>query len=81
MIDPVKIFSNINDNSDKMKTKESFCELLIEELTKIKGKDLAPYLSDVVLDKKSQTTKVILAFPIISHVFDSFVGEREPDRT
>lgn len=61
----------IDRNLSEKERKEKLCSILLAELRTLKGKELVPYLSEFVLDTVNPGTKIVLRFPIGTHIFDS----------
>lgn len=75
MRDLVEIANSISTDLLPEKRREEFCNIFLQELQTLKGKDLAPYLSEFVFDMIEPGTRVVLKFPIGAHVFDSPGGQ------
>ncbi|WP_313583968.1 hypothetical protein [Lacrimispora sp.] len=71
MRDLVELATSVDPNLPLGKWREEVCDLLLQELQTLKGKDLAPYLSEFAFDMREPGTRIILKFPIEAHVFDS----------
>lgn len=71
MRDLVEIANSISTDLPPAKRREEFCDIFLQELQTLKGRDLAPYLSEFVFDMVEPGTRVILKFPIGAQVFDS----------
>lgn len=79
MIDLVELASSIDPELPEQKQKEEFCGLLLKKLKILKGRDLAPYLSECFLDKLQKVEVLILRFPMETHVFDSCISNIKGD--
>ncbi|MDO4327011.1 MAG: hypothetical protein Q4E24_13425 [bacterium] len=75
MRDLIELANSIDRDLAPKKRREVFCDLLLEELKTLKGRDLAPYLSEFVFDMVVPGTRVVLKFPVRAHVVDSFEGD------
>lgn len=64
----------------KRKKKEILCDLLLEELKSLKGRELAPYLSELVFDMVEPGTRIVLKFPVGSYIFDTMQSKFKDDR-
>ena len=63
MRDYVELANSLDPNLPNMKQREIVCDALLEDLKNLKGKDLAPYLSECVFDVVEPGTKFVLKFP------------------
>lgn len=79
MKDLIELANSINPDLPSMKRREEICNLILHELQTLKGRDLAPYLSEFVFDMVEPGTRIVLKFPIGAHIFDPLVGEFKSD--
>ena len=77
MRDLVEMANSIDKTLPERARREKFCDLLLEEFSKLKGKDLAPYLTEFVFDMVQPGTRITLKFPVGTHIIDSRSGEIE----
>ena len=70
MKDLVMMASMIDKNLSEHERRVRLCELLLEELGTLKGRDLEPYLSEFVFDMVVPGTVIRLKFPVEAHVFN-----------
>ena len=68
---------SIDHNLPEVEQKELACEIILKTLRNMKGKELAPYLSEFTYGHAEKTVEVVLRFPVRTHVVDSLVGNRE----
>ena len=69
--DLVELANSINRGLPEKEQREKFCDLLLQEFQKLKGRDLAPYLSECYLNLLQPGEVLTLRFPIGAHIFDS----------
>ena len=75
MRDLIEMANTIDKSLSDRERREKFCDLLLEEFRTLKGKDLAPYLSEFVFDMVQPGTRITLKFPIGTHVINSKSGD------
>lgn len=80
MKDLIQQAAKIDRSLSPKKRREELCDLLLTELQTLKGKDLAPYLSEFAFDIIQPGTRVVLKFPIGAPIFDSAVSESKDNR-
>lgn len=69
MRDLIELAHSINKDLSPRQRRTELCDLLLEELKTLTGADLEPYLSEFVFDTIMPGTKIVLRFPIGSHIF------------
>ena len=74
MRDFVELASSIDQSLPIMKQKEIMCDALLEDLSSIKGRDLVPYLLECVFDTIEPGTRIVLKFPLRTHIMDSLIS-------
>lgn len=77
MRDLIELTNLIDRNLPPRERRAALCDLLLRELQTLKGRDLEPYLAGFVFDTVEPGTKIVLKFPIGTHVFDSGITDRE----
>lgn len=78
MKDFVELANMVDRSLPEYEQKEAFCDLLLKELTKMKGRDLAPYLVDCSIDLSQQPAqRLLIRFPLAAHVFNPAVCDIE----
>lgn len=77
MKDFVEIANMVDHSLPENEQKVMLCDLLLQELTKIQGKDLVPYLVDFSIDLRQPAQRLLIRFPMDSHVFNPCVCEIE----
>ena len=80
MRDLVMLASTIDPDLPEYERRIKLCELLLTELGTLKGRDLAPYLSDFSFDMVMPGTVICLKFPVEAHVFDPLFCNIESDK-
>jgi hypothetical protein len=71
MRDLIELSQSIDKSLTARERRERICDLLIGELQTLKGRDLAPYLSEFVFEMVEPGTKIVLKFPLGAHIFDT----------
>lgn len=61
----------LSEHKEEKAARIAACEQFIEELQKMRGEDLEPYLSEMVLRKENHILKITFDFPIPSGCRDS----------
>lgn len=74
MRDFVKLASTINDLPEA-KQREIICDVLLEDLQTLKGRDLAPYLLECAFDVVGPGMRFVLKFPMGLHIPDSRISQ------
>lgn len=70
----------VNRTLPEWKQRNMLCDLLFQEFAKMKGRDLAPYLTEFGLDMKEQPAWVLqIRFPILADVFNPNLCDAEDD--
>jgi len=65
MFDAIELLSNCQTSDKSYEViRIDFCNLLIEELKKMKGEDLEPCLSDMTFHKKEQCVDITFRFSL-----------------
>ncbi len=81
MKDLVELANSINHELPEKEQKEKFFDLLLQEFQKLKGRDVAPYLSECYFDMVHPGEVLIFRFPMGAHIFDSYGSDIEDDGT
>lgn len=80
MKDLVEIAYAVDQALPDKERKEQYCDLLLQEFAKMKGRDLAPYLVDCSIDLVQQPAqRLLIRFPLKAHVFDPELCDIEVD--
>lgn len=79
MRDIIELANSVDRNLPEMKRREKFCDLLLEEAKTLKGRDLAYYLSECVIDLVVPGVRLTLKFPTGTHIFDPPGGKGKTD--
>lgn len=74
MRDLVELVNSVDKNLPSNIRRDKICELLLQELQTLKGSDLSPYLSEFVFDMVQPGTRIVLKFPIGTHITDAQVS-------
>lgn len=69
--DLIELVNSVSTDLPDEKRHEEICNLILKEFQTLEGKDLAPYLSELVFDMIEPGTRIVLKFPVGAHVFDS----------
>ncbi len=72
--DYVELANSLDPDLPNMKQREIVCDALLEDLKNLKGKDLAPYLSECVFDMVEPGTRFVLKFPVGTHIINPPIG-------
>lgn len=75
MRDYVELASSIDPDLPEMRKKAIVCDALLEDLKNLKGRDLAPYLSECTFDVADPGTRFVLKFPVGTHIIDPLIGQ------
>jgi len=70
MKDFVELANSIDPNLPLKERRVKFCDLFLEELRTLRGRDLEMCLEECVFDLMMPGTKIVLRFPLGSHVFN-----------
>lgn len=70
MKDLVELANSIDPNLPVLERRIKFCELFLDELKNLQGRDLEICLDECVFDLMMPGTRVVLRFPVGSHVFN-----------
>lgn len=85
MKSPMKTLWELSQMVDRTlpewKQRNMLCDLLLQEFAKMKGRDLAPYLTEFCLDISVQPAWVLqIRFPLLADVFKPNLCDMEDDR-
>lgn len=80
MRDLIELVNLIDQQLSEDERREKFCDLFLKELQTLKGRELAPYLSECVYDTSEPGIRIVLSFPIGAQVFNPSVSEFKCDR-
>lgn len=70
MRDFVELANSIDPNLSLKDRRVKFCDLFLEELQTLRGRDLEKCLEECVFDLMMPGTRIVLRFPLGSHVFN-----------
>ena len=70
MTDLVTLAKSIDPNLPEEARRVKFCDLFLEELKTLRGRDLEKCLEECVFDLMMPGTRMVLRFPVGSHVFN-----------
>lgn len=82
MLDFSEMSNKVDKNLPEGERFIKLCDILLEEFAKMKGKDLAPYLTEFVLDLGLlPCQRITIRFPFAANVFNPNFCDMETDGT
>ena len=80
MKDFLEMSREVDRSQPENRQREQLCNMLLKELSKMSGADLAPYLVDYSIDLRDQPAqRLVIRFPFAAHVFNPQFCDIEGD--
>lgn len=80
MKDFIEISKEVDRSLPENRQREQLCDMLLKEISKMSGADLAPYLVDYSIDLRDQPAqRLVIRFPFNAYVFNPQFCDIEGD--